>query len=89
MATAMMSAVTGKKVKADLAMTGEVTLRGRVLPIGGLKEKLLAAKMADIHTVLVPETNEPNVQELSREILDGMEIRYVENMEQVLKAALV
>ena len=89
MATAMMSAVTGKKVKADLAMTGEVTLRGRVLPIGGLKEKLLAAKMADIHTVLVPETNEPNVRELSKEILDGMEIRYVGTMDQVLKAALV
>ncbi|MCI8549092.1 MAG: endopeptidase La [Lachnospiraceae bacterium] len=88
MATAMMSAVTNKKVRADLAMTGEVTLRGRVLPIGGLKEKLLAAKMADIHTVLVPGTNEPNVQELSREIVDGMNIKYVGTMDEVLKEAL-
>ncbi len=87
MATAMMSAVTNKKVRADLAMTGEVTLRGRVLPIGGLKEKLLAAKMADIHTVLVPGTNEPNVQELSREIVDGMDIKYVGTMDEVLKEA--
>ncbi len=89
MATAIMSAVTGKKVKADLAMTGEVTLRGRVLPIGGLKEKLLAAKMADIHTVLVPGTNKPNVQELSGEILDGMDIKYVGTMDEVLKEALL
>ena len=89
MATAMMSAVTNKKVKADLAMTGEITLRGRVLPIGGLKEKLLAAKMADIHTVLVPGTNRPNVQELSSEILDGMDIKYVGTMDEVLKEALV
>ena len=89
MATAMMSAVTNKKVKADLAMTGEITLRGRVLPIGGLKEKLLAAKMADIHTVLVPGTNRPNVQELSREIVEGMDIKYVGNMDEVLKEALI
>jgi ATP-dependent Lon protease len=89
MATAMMSAVTGKKVRADLAMTGEVTLRGRVLPIGGLKEKLLAAKMADIHTVLVPGTNEPNVQELSREIVDGMDIKYVGTMDEVLREAFL
>ena len=87
MATAMMSAVTNKKVRADLAMTGEVTLRGRVLPIGGLKEKLLAARMADIHTVLVPGTNEANVQELSREIVDGMDIKYVGTMDEVLKEA--
>ena len=89
MATAIMSAVTGKKVKADLAMTGEVTLRGRVLPIGGLKEKLLAAKMADIHTVLVPVPNEPNVMELSREIVSGMDIKYVGTMDEVLKEALI
>ena len=89
MATAMMSPVTNKKVKADLAMTGEITLRGRVLPIGGLKEKLLAAKMADIHTVLVPGTNRPNVQELSREIVEGMDIKYVGNMDEVLKEALI
>ena len=89
MATAIMSAVTNKKVKADLAMTGEVTLRGRVLPIGGLKEKLLAAKMADIHTVLVPGTNKPNVQELSEEIVEGMNIKYVGTMDEVLKEALI
>ncbi|QNM04733.1 endopeptidase La [Qiania dongpingensis] len=89
MATAMLSAVTNKKVKADLAMTGEITLRGRVLPIGGLKEKLLAAKMADIHTVLVPGNNKPHVQELSSEILDGMDIKFVGSMDEVLKEALV
>ena len=74
MATAMFSAITGKKVRADLAMTGEVTLRGRVLPIGGLKEKLLAAKNAGIKTVLVPKENEQDVEELSTEITKGLEI---------------
>ena len=77
MATGMLSAITEHKVKADLAMTGEVTLRGRVLPIGGLKEKLLAAKMAGIHTVLVPSQNRPDVAELSEEITDGLNIPYV------------
>ena len=88
MATAMISAVTGKKVRADLAMTGEITLRGRVLPIGGLKEKLLAAKNAGIQTVLVPKENTADVEELSSEITKGLEIIPVETMEEVLKKAL-
>ena len=88
MATAMLSAVTGKKVRADLAMTGEITLRGRVLPIGGLKEKLLAAKNAGIQTVLVPKENIADVEELSSEITKGLEIIPVETMEEVLKKAL-
>lgn len=88
MATAMLSAVTGKKVRADLAMTGEITLRGRVLPIGGLKEKLLAAKNAGIQTVLVPKENTADVEELSSEITKGLEIIPVETMEEVLKKAL-
>ena len=88
MATAMLSAVTGKKVRADLAMTGEITLRGRVLPIGGLKEKLLAAKNAGIQTVLVPKENKADVEELSSEITKGLEIIPVETMEEVLKKAL-
>ncbi|MBM6852906.1 endopeptidase La [Mediterraneibacter glycyrrhizinilyticus] len=89
MATAMLSAVTGRKVRADLAMTGEVTLRGRVLPIGGLKEKLLAAKNAGIRTVLVPKDNRADVEELSSEITKGLEILYMEHMDQVLEAALI
>ncbi len=89
MATAVLSAVTGKPVKADLAMTGEITLRGRVLPVGGLKEKLLAAKMAGIHQVLVPVKNRPDIQELSGEITRGMEIVFVSSMEEVLERALV
>ena len=88
MATAMFSAVTGKKVRADLAMTGEITLRGRVLPIGGLKEKLLAAKSAGIKAVLVPKENAADVEELSSEITKGLEIVPVESMEEVLKEAL-
>lgn len=84
-----LSAVTGKKVRADLAMTGEITLRGRVLPIGGLKEKLLAAKNAGIHTVLVPKENLADVEELSVEITKGLEIIPVESMNEVLKTALV
>lgn len=88
MATAMFSAITGRKVRPDLAMTGEVTLRGRVLPIGGLKEKLLAAKNAGIKTVLVPAQNIPAVEELSSEITRGLEILPVENMDEVLKTAL-
>ena len=88
MATAMVSAITGYKVKADLAMTGEVTLRGRVLPIGGLKEKLLAAKNAGIKTVLVPSKNIVDVEELSTEITKGINIIPVDTMEEVLKAAL-
>ena len=88
MATAMLSAVTGKKVRADLAMTGEITLRGRVLPIGGLKEKLLAAKNAGIQTVLISKENTADVEELSSEITKGLEIIPVETMEEVLKKAL-
>ncbi len=88
MATAILSAVTGIPVRADVAMTGEITLRGRVLPIGGLKEKLLAAKQAGMSTVLVPEENQPNVEEISREIREGMEIVYVGSMKDVLKVAL-
>lgn len=89
MATAVFSAVTKKKVRADVAMTGEITLRGRVLPIGGLKEKTLAAKNAGIKTVLVPEKNRPDVGEIDKEITDGLEIIYVESMDEVLEHALV
>ena len=89
MATAIMSAVTGRKVRADLAMTGEITLRGRVLPIGGLKEKLLAAKNAGMKTVLVPAKNERDVEEISTEITKGLEIKFVTHMNEVLKEALV
>lgn len=88
MAAAMLSAVTNKKVRADVAMTGEITLRGRVLPIGGLKEKLLAAKNAGIKTVIVPKENEPDVQEISAEITKGLKIVFVSCMEEVLKEAL-
>lgn len=88
MATAMLSAITEKKVRADLAMTGEITLRGRVLSIGGLKEKLLAAKSAGIRTVFIPKENRVDVEELSSEITKGLEILPVENMEEVLKEAL-
>ena len=87
MATAMLSAITDRAVKADVAMTGEITLRGRVLPIGGLKEKLLAAKNAGVRTVCVPKKNEKDVEEISGEIKKGLEIVYVETMEQVLRVA--
>lgn len=89
MATAMLSAITGIPVRADTAMTGEITLRGRVLPIGGLKEKLLAAKNAGIKTVIVPKKNKSDVEEISIEIKKGMEIVYAETMEDVLSHALV
>ncbi len=89
MATAMISAVIGRPVKAKVAMTGEITLRGRVLPIGGLKEKILAAKMAHIEKVLVPDKNKPEIGELSKEITKGLEIVFVSTMEDVLKEALV
>lgn len=89
MATAVLSALTGKKVYADIAMTGEITLRGRVLAIGGLKEKLLAAKMAGIKKVLVPEQNTKDVEEISKEITDGLEIVFVNDMKQVIKEALM
>lgn len=87
MATAMLSAITGIPVKADLAMTGEITLRGRVLPIGGLKEKLLAAATAGITTVLVPKENERDVEEISKEITGGLTIHFVENMDEVISLA--
>ena len=89
MATAMLSAITGRAVRANLAMTGEITLRGRVLPIGGLKEKMLAAKYAGITKILVPDQNRPDVAEIDGEIKDGLTIVFVEKMEQVLKEALV
>ena len=89
MATAVLSAITGNKVKASVAMTGEITLRGRVLPIGGLKEKLLAAKLAGVKTVLVPKKNEADVEEIPAEVKDGLTIKLVENMEQVVKEAFV
>ena len=88
MATAMISAITNRKVRADVAMTGEITLRGRVLPIGGLKEKLLAAKAAGVKTVLVPEKNMRDVAEIASEITKGLEIIPVTTMEEVLRNAL-
>ena len=88
MATAMLSAITGTPVKANVAMTGEITLRGRVLPIGGLKEKLLAAKSAGIEKVLIPSENQPDVAEMDKEITQGLEIVPVNTMEEVLKHAL-
>lgn len=89
MATAMLSAITKTKVRADVAMTGEITLRGRVLPIGGLKEKILAAKNAGIHTICIPKKNEKDLEEISSEIKKGLEIIPVERLEQVLKIAFV
>ena len=87
MATALLSAITERKVKATVAMTGEITLRGRVLPIGGLKEKILAAKNAGIKTVLVPKKNEKDIEEISAEIKRGVQIVFVESMEQVIAQA--
>lgn len=89
MATAMLSAIVEKPVRADLAMTGEITLRGRVLAIGGLKEKLLAAKYAKIKEVLVPGENRPDIEELDKEITKGLIITFVETMDEVLEKALV
>ncbi len=89
MATALLSAVTHMPVRADLAMTGEVTLRGRVLPIGGLKEKVLAAKMAEVKTVLVPKENEKDIEEIPEEVKEGLEILFVETMEEVADLALL
>ena len=89
MATAILSAITDRPVRADLAMTGEITLRGRVLAIGGLKEKLLAAKYAKIKQVLVPKENKPDIQEMDEEILDGLKIHFVSEMKEVIERALV
>jgi len=88
MASAILSAATGRALRADTAMTGEITLRGRVLPVGGLKEKLLAAKLADIKHVIVPEKNKPDIEELSEEITGGMEIHYAASMKDVIALAL-
>lgn len=88
MATAILSAITKIPVHADVAMTGEITLRGRVLPIGGLKEKLLAANQAGMKKVIVPSQNKADVEEISEEIKNGMEIVYAEGMKEVLKTAL-
>ena len=89
MTTAFYSAVTGKEVDAKVAMTGEITLRGRVLPIGGLKEKLLAARLAGIKKVIVPKENRPDAEELEEEITEGMTIVFAEKIDTVLKEALV
>lgn len=87
MALAMLSAITGRKVRRDVAMTGEITLRGRVLPIGGLKEKILAAKEAGIKTVFVPRQNEKDIEEISKEIKSGLEILFIEHMEEMIETA--
>ena len=87
MATAMLSAMLEKPVRADVAMTGEVTLRGRVLPVGGLKEKLLAAKNAGMKKVIVPKKNRRDIEELSREITGGLELVYAETMDEVIANA--
>ena len=87
--TALASAMTGIAVRSDIAMTGEITLRGEVLEIGGLKEKLLAAKLAGMKKVLVPEENVSDVEELDAEITDGLELVYVKDMSEVLNNALV
>ena len=89
MTTALISAISEKKVRADVAMTGEITLRGKVLPIGGLKEKLLAARLAGVKRVCVPKENEVDIFELSAEITDGLEIVYVQDIKEVLKVALI
>jgi ATP-dependent Lon protease len=89
MATAVLSALTNQKVYANVAMTGEITLRGRVLPIGGLKEKLLAAKTAGIKKVLVPVENTKDVEEISEEITNGLQIIFVKTMEDVIPIAFV
>ena len=88
MATAMLSAITGTPVRADVAMTGEITLRGRVLPIGGLREKSIAAKVAGIHTVIVPEKNRRDIRELDKEITKDMKFVYASTMADILPVAL-
>ena len=89
MAVAILSAAANVKVRCDTAMTGEITLRGRVLPVGGLKEKVLAARMAKLKKVLVPAANRPDIEELSKEITGGLKIVYIERFEEALKEALV
>ena len=89
MATAIISALTGRRVRNDVAMTGEITIRGRVLPIGGLQEKVLAAKKVGIKTVILPKENEKDLDEIMDEIKDGMQFVLAETMEDVLQTALV
>ena len=89
MAVAILSAAANVKVRCDTAMTGEITLRGRVLPVGGLKEKILAARMAKLKKVLVPAANRPDIEELSKEITGGLKIVFIERFEEALKEALV
>ena len=88
-ATAIASALSGRPVRADLAMTGEITLRGRVLPVGGIKEKLLAAYTAGIHEVLLPRENEKDLAEVPAEVKEGLKVRFVERVEEVLETALL
>ena len=88
MITSIVSTYTGRKVKERIAMTGETSLRGRVLPIGGVKEKILAAKRAGIHTILLPEENRKDVEEITKEYIDGLTFHYVRTNEQVLELAL-
>jgi ATP-dependent Lon protease len=88
MFTALVSLFTDRPVKADVAMTGEITLRGRVLPVGGIKEKVLAAKRAGIKTVILPKENENNLEEIPPQIKEGMKFILVEEMDEVLMHAL-
>jgi ATP-dependent Lon protease len=87
--TAVLSAIIRKKVRGDVAMTGEVTLRGNVLPIGGLKEKLLAAKNAGVTEVFVPARNKKNVKDISKEITGGLEITYVAHVKEIIQKVFV
>jgi ATP-dependent Lon protease len=89
MATAIVSSLTGRKVRKDVAMTGEITLRGLVLPIGGVKEKLLAAHRAGIKTFLMPKKNKKDLVDIPQEVLDTVEVKFTENIDDVLKAALL
>ena len=89
MASAILSAITGRPLRGNAAMTGEITLRGRVLPVGGLKEKLLAAKKGGFTTVIVPKDNRPEVEELSEEITGKLSILYLDSMDKVLSAVLM
>jgi ATP-dependent Lon protease len=89
MAVAVVSALTGRKVRNDVAMTGEITLRGRVLPVGGIKEKTLAAHRAGIRTIVMPKANMKDVEEIPAEVVKDIHLVFVENMDQVLEAALV
>ena len=89
MATAIVSALTGRKVRKDVAMTGEITLRGLVLPIGGVKEKLLAAHRAGIKTFLMPKKNKKDLVDVPQEVIDTVDIKLMETIDEVLKAALL